>query len=529
MCGILGIMTKQGYLNDRGGELIKDLYYGLHSLQHRGQEACGIAVCQCSNIQTVKNEGLVGKVLAEEKIDHLKHDAPYAGLGHVRYSTAGSGGMIECMPMTINTIHGQLSYVFNGTLVEYEDLKKRLFKKGVGQFTHGDSELIGQIICQNSRRASLKDAIIKFIHEVKCAYSIIIMTHDAMYIFRDRYGYRPLWMTTTHDYNGNIKSVMAASETCAFDVIHARDANPHPSCDQEDFRKHYREVQPGELVIVRRDFSISNLNISNDSDTSSDSLDSDLSNYSDSSDYVNYGVSTLKLVVESVMVETADVYNEETNRKGGCACLFEWVYFSRPDSLIGAGQDEICAVRERIGRTMAVESPCACDVVIGVPDSGIPMAIGYAEQIGAVYRIGFTKNRYIARTFIDDNRDKIIGCKYMPLRCDLRGKRVCLVDDSIVRGHTIKALVGMLKGVGCAEVHVRIGYAPVKNPCYMGINMKTSSEMLVNNCNMDEMVEFLGISSLGFISIEGLKQCVAESTPVGMCTGCLDGDYGIDW
>lgn len=464
MCGIFGIVTP----DDKN--ILQDLYYGLYTLQHRGQEACGISVLTgTGGIQTIKNEGLVGQVLGQ-----VKDVTSHVGIGHVRYATAGNQGVMECMPMTISGIHGPISYVFNGTLVEYNNIKRELHRSGIGQFTSGDSELIGQWLCKNN--TNILETLQDFVKQVKAAYSIIIMTQDGLYIIRDRYAFRPLWITQAQTETGKTIT-LASSETCAFGVVLSR----HGITGLGNFR----EVSPGEIVHVNQNGMIT-----------------------------------------SHVVSAGDTYHPETNRLAGSACLFEWVYFSRPDSIITSSHEEIQAVRERIGSKLYAECPCDCDVVVGVPDSGVPFAIGYSEASGIPYKIGFTKNRYIARTFIDDNRDRVISSKYIPLKCDLSGKRVCLVDDSIVRGHTIKALGELLRGIGCKEVHVRIGYPPVKQPCYMGINMKTTAELIANTCDQAALCDHLGIDSLGFISIDGLKSCVPVKT---MCTGCLDGDYGILW
>lgn len=454
MCGIFGFCSS----NPVGCS--KTVFFGLYAIQHRGQDSCGIASSSNGlNIKIHKNMGLVSQVFNETNINELKGNM---AIGHVRYPTEGGSDISGCQPLQINTFHGQIAVVQNGQLVKYEELRDSLTQRGIGYFSSSDCETIMQILSINEPHL-IGDI---WIHKIKklmdmarAAFSIILMAPNALYAFRDSYGYRPLCLG---ELNGDY---MVSSESCSFETVGG---------------KYLRELKPGEIITITPGY-----------------------------------------------YET-EIYKPEPKET---FCIFEQVYFSRPDSILN--NQYVHQVRQNIGHQLALEQPVKnADVVIGVPDSATPHAIGYAAELNIEYNEGFSKNRYIARTFIqpdDTTRNHMIKLKYNTLGCNLKDKIVVLVDDSIVRGNTIKPLINILRSAGAKEVHVRVASPPLKYPCYMGINMKTYEEMIANQMPIENIAEYVGANSLEYLSYEGLMNAVKKGAPDdNFCGSCFTGEYS-DW
>jgi len=373
-------------------------------------------------------------------------------LGHTRYSTAGRSSIENAQPMVIQTLKGQIAVAQNGNLTTAKSLKQILMQKGVGMFRTSDVEIITQMLAANptgSDSDTWESRIASFMKQADGAYSLAIMTSDAVFGARDFLGMRPLCIGRIK-VSDTVTRYVIASETCAISTIGG---------------EYIREVQPGE--IVRLDES---------------------------------GLHSF--VGRPPAPERA-------------FCVFEYVYFARPDSLL---EDQLVhQVRQRLGMQLALESPPPAPLddlrIIGVPDSSLPAAIGYAAQCGVPYSEGLVKNRYIHRTFIQPSdylRRLGVTLKFNPLAQNIKGKRLVLVDDSIVRGNTIKALVALLRGAGAVEVHVRISSPPVRHPCFMGIDMATYEQLTSHNLTPDQVCVQIGADSLRFLSHEGMMKVVSE-------------------
>jgi amidophosphoribosyltransferase len=467
-CGILGIYAP-------GREVARLAFFGLYALQHRGQESAGIASSDGQMAYTHKAMGLVAQVFKEENLQPLKG---HLAIGHNRYSTTGSSHVRNAQPYLIETFYGPLGVAYNGNLTNALELRHRLLKRGVGLSSTTDSEVITQMLAAPAEvwAAELAPGLANgaaptgadrwlariqaFMRVAQGAYSLAILTREAIYAVRDAHGLRPLCLGQLDD-----GGYVVASESCALQTIGA----------------HYRrEVEPGE--IVRLD------------------------------------ASGLTSVVGLPPAERA-------------LCIFEYVYFARPDSVL-EGQ-VIHQVRQQLGRRLARECPAEADVVVGVPDSATPAAIGYSLESGLPYTEGLTKNRYIGRTFIqpDDGLRRLgVHLKYNPLTANLAGKRVVLVDDSIVRGNTAGPLVQLLREGGASEVHMRVSSPPVRHPCFMGVDMATYRQLIGYQKKVEEIRQHIGADSLGYLSLDGLTQAIQEATGSdnGHCTACFSGQYPIE-
>ena len=444
-CGIFGIWGHR--------DAAQISYYGLHSLQHRGQEGAGIVVTDGEKLDGYKGLGLITEVFAKGQLNDLKGKA---AIGHVRYATAGGGGYENVQPLLFRSNTGSLALAHNGNLVNANRLRQDLEVQGSIFQTTSDTEVLAHLIKRNVS-APLKDRIKASLNMIKGAFAYLILTEDAMYVALDPNGFRPLALAKL----GN--AYVVASETCAFDVVGA---------------KYIRDIKPGEMLVI-----------------------------SDAG-------------IESEMY---------TSTIDHTICSMEYIYFSRPDSNID--NINVHAARKNMGRVLANEAPVDADVVIGVPDSSISAAIGYAEESDIPYEIGLIKNRYVARTFIQPSqelREQGVKMKLSPVRSIVEGKRVVMVDDSIVRGTTSRRIVQMLRDAGASEVHVRIGAPPIKNPCYYGIDTSTREELIAAKNTNEEICKEIGADSLEFISLEGLLGAIGrnqEGPTRGQCTACFTGCY----
>ncbi len=426
-------------------------YYGLHTLQHRGQEGCGIvSVDEDKVFRRIKGEGLVTEIFNESKVASLKGSM---AIGHVRYSTAGGGGIENVQPFVFHHNTGDFATAHNGNLVNSAQLKKYLEDKGSLFQSSSDSEVLAHLIKKDAadRRRPRIFAIIDALNMIEGAFAFLIMTANRIYACRDKYGLRPLALGKLGD------GYVVASETCAFDTIGA---------------EYIRDIEPGEIVTID-----------------------------------HKGIRSRK-------------YSEYQRH---AMCAMEYIYFARPDSDI-----EGCNVhnfRKESGRILFHEAPADADIVVGVPDSSLSAAAGYAEASGLPYEMGLIKNKYIGRTFIQPTqalREKGVRMKLSAVKTVVRDKRVVLVDDSIVRGTTSLRIVKMLREAGAKEVHVRIASAPLKTPCFYGVDITSESELISARYDVEQVCKAIGADSLAFLSEEGLMKSGNRSD---LCLACFNAKY----
>ena len=439
-----GVFAVQGH-----PEAAKLTYLGLHALQHRGQESAGIAASDGHKMVSYKGMGHVAEVFTEEVINTLKGDS---AIGHTRYSTAGDTDLKNAQPLVVSCQKGQVALAHNGNLVNAPSLRKELESRGDIFQTTSDSEVILHYFAR-SKHTGIPEATADALDRVVGAYSLVMLFKDCVLAVRDPRGFRPLCL-------GKLDGAyVAASETCAFDLINA---------------EYLREVEPGEMVIL------------------------------DGS-----GISSLRFAPPTPHSQ----------------CIFEHVYFSRPDSVIFGRP--VQKSREMLGRLLAREHPAQADLVVPVPDSGVAAAIGYAEESGIPLRFGLIRSHYVGRTFIEPSqaiRDFGVKLKLNPVRSLLEGKRVVLVDDSIIRGTTSRKIVRIVREAGASEVHVRISCPPTISPCYYGIDTPTKKELIASTHDVKEIRQFIGADSLGYLSLEGMRHAVGD-TQGRYCLACYTANY----
>ena len=444
-CGVFGVY-------DPAGDCARTAYYGLYALQHRGQEACGIAAINDRELSYHKDAGLVGEVFHEAVLDRLNGTM---AVGHVRYSTTGGTRRENAQPLTLRYVKGTLALAHNGNLPHADELRTKFEYQGAIFQTTSDSELIAYAIAQARLRCpSVEEAVQKALSGLRGAWSLIVMSPRKLVAARDPWGFRPLCMGRRG------KAVMFASESCALDAVGAR---------------FERELDPGEIVAV-----------------------------------------------EDGVVRTI-----QGPAGRGHLCIFEYIYFARPDSTI-CGQS-VHEARRRAGYFLAQEYPVEADVTVGVPDSGLDAALGYAEASGIPYGVGLVKNRYIGRTFItpgQDHREQAVRIKLGALRSCVEGKRVVLVDDSIVRGTTSRQIVSLLREAGAKEVHLRSSAPPFIAPCYFGTDIPNKDELIACRYSVEGIRAQTGADSLGFLSLDALKHIIPDAA-CGFCDGCFTGKYPL--
>ena len=442
-CGIFGIHGSKYSASD--------VYYGLFSLQHRGQESCGIATNDDASIECVKGMGLVSDVLSSDKISNLKGDI---AIGHVRYSTAGGSVPENAQPIVTQYSKGTLSIAHNGNLTNANELKRELEDKGAIFHTTTDSEVIAYLIAQKrSSNPSVEEAVKEVMGIIKGGYALLVMSPRKLIAARDPFGLKPLVMGKLDD------AVIFCSETCALEAVGAR---------------FIRDINPGEIVIV-----------------------------------------------ENGEVRSIDSGLKRPMKK----CVFEYIYFARPDSVIDG--ISVAAARREAGRILARKHPCECDIVIGVPESGIDAALGFAAESGITYEKGFVKNSYVGRTFIkpsQEQRKQAVKIKLNPISAVVNGKRVVIIDDSIVRGNTIANQVNMLRNAGATEVHVRISSPPFMHPCYYGTDVPDEDYLIACRHTIPEICEIIGADSLGYLEPEDLNDMLGGDG-FRYCDACFTGDY----
>lgn len=453
-CGVFGIYDISG------GDVAHTVYYGLLSLQHRGQESCGIAVSDTSEpkgrVVSSKGMGLVNEVFTGDDVDKLPGNI---GIGHVRYSTAGSSTRENAQPLVLEYVKGTLALAHNGNLTNSPELRDRLAYTGAIFQTTIDSELIAYLVARERLESeSVEEAVRRAMNGLRGAYSLVIMSPRKLIGARDPYGFRPLVIGKRD------KAWIFASETCALDTIGA---------------DYVRDVEPGEIVTV----------------TSEGELISDRTNCL------------------------------PKDRHGHC--IFEYIYFARPDSTI----DGISVYESRIkaGKYLYDDDPIEADVVAGVPESGNVAALGYSMASGIPYGQVFIKNSYIGRTFIkpgQKRREDSVMVKLNAMKSAVAGKRVVIVDDSIVRGTTSDRIISMLREAGASEVHMRISSPPFLWPCFFGTDVPAREQLIAYNRNVDQIREKIGADTLGYLKPERLEDIV--SNKIGICRGCFNGKYPED-
>ena len=446
-CGVFGI-----YGSDEAANIC---YYGLHSLQHRGQEGAGIVSAKDGVLHYIKGAGLVNGVFNESNLSSLEGNI---AVGQVLYTNAGDGGVAEnVQPIVFHHRTGDFAISYNGKLVNADRLRKFLEDKGSLFLTSSDCELIANLIKKDAAQAHVDriHSIMEALNMVEGAFAFLIMTGKRIYACRDKHGLKPLSLGKLKD-----GSWVVSSETCAFEVIGA---------------EFVRDVEPGEIL----------------------SID-------------HHGIRS----------------NHFSSYKHHNMCSMEYIYFARPDSDIDGCN--VHTFRKESGKLLYKESPVEADIVIGVPDSSLSAAIGYAEASGIPYEMGLVKSKYVARTFIQPSqsmREKGVRMKLSAVRSIVGGKRVIMVDDSIVRGTTSKRIVRLLKEAGAKEVHVRIASPAMKHPCYYGVDTSTYEELISAQKSVDEVKEYIGADSLAFLSTESL---MLSGNRCEMCMACFDGKYPTD-
>lgn len=447
-CGVFGIWNQNNF------DTTHMIYYGLHALQHRGQESAGIAVNNNGKIILHKQNGLVPEIF-DKKI--LKKLDGQVGIGHVRYGTSSENSSENNQPLVVKYTKGHMAIATNCTLVNAAQIRKEYEDIGFFFQTSSDAEIIALLLSrQRVKTHSIEDSMVEVMKMIEGAYSFVLMTPHKLIGVRDPRGMHPLCIGKKED------SYIICSETAALDTIGA---------------KFIRDVNPGEIVIVEKG---------------------------------NIRSIQTKVDCKSAM------------------CIFEFVYTARTDSYIDNAN--VYRARYNAGKILAKESYVDADIVIGVPDSGLAAAMGYSAESKIPYAEGFIKNRYIGRTFIQPSqelREISVSIKLNVIKNQIEGKKVIMIDDSIVRGTTSKKIVSMLRDVGGAkEVHVRISSPTVKYPCYYGVDIPNKEELIANSHSIEEIRKLIGADSLAFLSVEGLLK-TPENAKCGFCSACFDNNYPI--
>ncbi len=463
MCGVLGICAP-----DR--DVARLAHFGLHALQHRGQESAGIAVSDRGNLTVLRDMGLVTQVFDERKVSGLHGQV---AIGHTRYSTTGSAKWTNAQPLIHHGRARTVALGHNGNLVNASDLRAELAADGVRLGSSSDTELIAALIGNDP--APLAEAVGNAMARLEGAYSVTALAESKLVAFRDPHGFRPLVLGRLgaaasaagkavgarpdgRAAFGGRGGWLVVSETCALDLVGA---------------ELEREIAPGELIVADE---------------------------------------TTFEATQAVPVE------------GGALCIFEFFYLARPDSRLEG--IEVHGARVRMGQRLAAEAPVEADLVLPIPDSGTPAAIGFSRATGIPFSEGLIKNRYVGRTFIQPDqalRQQGIRLKFNPL-AEVAGKRVVVIDDSIVRGNTTRQIVGMLFDAGATEVHVRVSSPPIVGPCFYGIDLADEDELIAAGQSVEGVRESIGATSLAYLSLAGLQDATRRPESA-LCRACLTGTY----
>ena len=445
-CGVFGVMAPEP--TDVGGIT----YYGLYSLQHRGQESCGIVVNDDGVFSSRKDLGLVNEVFANEKLSRLPQGT--MAVGHVRYGTTGGTNRKNCQPIEINHQKGRMALAHNGNLSNAVELRNKLELSGAIFHTTSDTETIAYILVRERLKSrSIEEALSSAMNSLEGAYSLVFMSSQKLICARDPHGFRPLCYGKTQD-----GMYVVASESCALTAVGA---------------EFIRDVEPGEILVFSKDGIVSR--------------------------------------------------REHCKKKNKKLCVFEYIYFARPDSVID--NVSVHGARVRAGKILAKTHPVDADVVIGVPDSGLDAALGFSLESGIPYGIGLIKNKYIGRTFISPGQNARIDqvkIKLSAIEESVNGKRVVLIDDSIVRGTTSGRIVRLLREAGAKEIHMRISSPPFLHPCYYGTDIDSREHLIACQHTVEEIAEIIGADTLGYLPVSELGKMVGNSE---ICCACFNGDY----
>ena len=428
-------------------------YLGLYALQHRGQESTGIATSDGDQLYLHKSMGHVADVYDEETLAKLKG---VNAIGHTRYSTAGDSSESNAQPLMVTMRYGPVALCHNGNLINAVGLRRDLEAQGALFQSTSDSEVILHLLAR-SQEQDILEALKETVAQIQGAFSVLLITKDAIIGARDANGFRPLCLGKLND------SYVLASESCAFDLIDAT---------------YEREVEPGEIVLIRG--------------------------------------GNLRSVQALPSTKTSK-------------CIFEHVYFSRPDSIVFGRT--VQSSRDKMGRLLAKESPVDADLVVPVPDSGVPAAIGYAQESGIPFAFGLIRNHYVGRTFIEPRRAiRHFGVKVKlnPVKELLKGKRVILIDDSLVRGTTTRKTVKMVRAAGATEVHMRVACPPTTWPCFYGVDTPVRKELIASDHSLEDICTRIEADSLAYLSLPGLLQAV-QSKPNEFCSACYTGKYPLEF
>ncbi|MBF0478269.1 MAG: amidophosphoribosyltransferase [Candidatus Omnitrophica bacterium] len=445
MCGIIGV---SGHKN-----AAQIAFLGLYALQHRGEEAAGIATYDGKDIRLVKRRGLVADVFDDKAMAELQGNV---AIGHCRYSTTGSSNHKNVQPFMVRHKRRPIAIAHNGNLTNTEQLYQKLEEDGSIFQTTMDSEIIVHLLAK-SKLKDLKQTFVEVLQQLEGAYSLLFLVDELMVGARDPHGVRPLCLGKL---DGNY---ILASESCSLDLLHA---------------EYVREIEPGEIVFIHKG-----------------------------------------------QMESIYLPGRETAKKA--QCIFENIYFARPDSNIF--DDNVYQVRKRLGRRLAQEAPVPADFVMAIPDSGNYAALGFAQELKMPLEVGVIRNHYVGRTFIQPTqflRDFSVKVKLNPIRNVLKDKRVIVVDDSIVRGTTSRNRVEALRAAGAKEIHMRISCPPIVSPCFYGIDFPSKKELIASDHTVKEVADYIKVDSLAYLSLEGMLAEVKNREQ--FCTACFTGKYPIN-
>lgn len=445
-CGVFGVIAPEPC------NVANLAYYGLYSLQHRGQESCGIVVNDDGVFSSHKDLGLVNEVLSSDELAKLPKGR--MAVGHVRYGTTGATNRNNCQPIEVNHQKGKMALAHNGNLTNAEKLRSELELSGAIFHTTSDTETIAYIIIRERLRTnSMEKAVSAAMKVLDGAYSLVLMSPQKLICARDPHGFRPLCYGKTLE-----GAYVIASESCALSAVGA---------------EFIRDVEPGEIIAFTDD-----------------------------------GVTS---------------YREHCHACDKRTCIFEYIYFARPDSVID--NVSVYEARLRAGRLLAKHHPADADVVIGVPDSGLDAALGFSQESGIPYGMGLVKNKYIGRTFIAPEQElrlDQVRIKLSAIETSVKGKRVVLIDDSIVRGTTSQRIVKLLREAGAKEIHMRISAPPFLHPCYYGTDIDSEENLIAFHHTVEEIAKIIGVDSLGYLATDELRELVGNDD---YCSACFTNEY----
>src|SRR6202161_3340369 len=452
-------------------EAEKLAYLGLHALQHRGQESAGIVTSDGLSSRAHKSMGSVADIFTEDVLSKMRGTL---AIGHTRYSTAGDSALLNAQPILVQSHKGSIAVAHNGNLINATEVRSRLELQGSIFQTNSDTEVIVHLIAL-SREQTLPEAVADALQRLggafslvgvsaDRAFSVVVRSPERIIAVRDPRGFRPLAMGRIPALEGQKRDT----------IVFASE-----TCAFDLIGATYeRDVTPGELVVVGPE-----------------------------------GI-------------TSRFYSTAAPQS---SCIFEHVYFSRPDSIVFGRA--VQTSREELGRQLARAAPVDADLVVPVPDSGVTAAVGYAAESGIPFRFGLIRNHYVGRTFIEPSqsvRDFGVKLKLNPVRSLLQGKRVVLIDDSIVRGTTSRKIVRMIRSAGAKEVHMRISCPPTISPCYYGVDTPSKKQLIAANKSVEEIRDYIGADSLAYLSLEGLKKACGEGEKISYCSACYTGNYPTD-